>query len=420
MSLIKIIEKFETDHKVENVDLINEDQLKLIESLSEKLFTQSINSNDIHNTEIAVVNAQGKFGLLTHTAIKVAKSKKLLSEIQKPIHLSIIMSLYKSGQRISGSIESETGENALIKKINQIKHLVKGLQNITWDMICVDNGCPQNSGKIAVEILKKEQIGSNVLVIFDKSKIVNDDDDFSNSHIRKLAALEFGMKHALKTERENHVIIYADTALIIHLGQCGLLVNPIINHEYNATIGSGREPDSIIIKTHKRNVQEKLFIYFRKRLLKRLNYITDIRYGFQAYSADFLRKVFVKQIENLHAFDFELLLMADLIKRKSIQNVAISRIRPLNDSSKLDEYPYLLQLKSFVKMYHKYLSPNAASHKYAYFIKSLTDQDWIILSENVPEGIQIKPAVHFDIYDEYSIEDFKKILEKNQKQDRNM
>jgi predicted ester cyclase len=67
-------------------------------------------------------------------------------------------------------------------------------------------------------------------------------------------------------------------------------------------------------------------------------------------------------------------------------------------------------------MYHKFLTPNAISHKYAFFIKSLSQQDWEILSNNVPEGIQIKPAVHFDIYDEYAVEDFKTILEKNLKQ----
>jgi hypothetical protein len=411
MSLINIIENFENNVKVDNIDLTDDYQLELLDTLSKQIYSDSKDSDEIRSLETTLINNQAKYGLLTHTAVKIAKSKKLLSEIHEPVHLTIVFSIYKEGEKLLKKPESEKGEDSLMKKIHQINNLTDNLNHVTWDMIVVDAGCPEKSGNIALDILNKNYKGNNIKVIIynDYNNLPND--FHSNIHFRKSSAVDFGMRLSIQNEKKNQIVIYMDSDLFIHAGQCGLLVEPIINKEFIASIGSGRESDSIIVKTTKKNIQEKLFIYFTKRVLKRLNYVTDIRYRFQAYSADFLKKIFNNPAEDPQAFDIEILLKAELLKRKSIINIAISSLK-IDNKPEDDTYPYLVQLKSIVRMYHAYLSPNAIAHKFAYFIKSLTNEQWNVLSNNVPEGIQIKPAVHFDIYDEYTVEDFQKILEK--------
>ncbi len=41
-----------------------------------------------------------------------------------------------------------------------------------------------------------------------------------------------------------------------------------------------------------------------------------------------------------------------------------------------------------------------------------TEEQWKILVEHVPEGIQIKSPVHYDIYSETKVEEFRNIVQK--------
>ena len=124
-------------------------------------------------------------------------------------------------------------------------------------------------------------------------------------------------------------------------------------------------------------------------------------------------------IEKQFAFDIELLLRTDLLGRRSIAKVPVTWIDSVEASSTSDSSSHLQMLKSIAKMYHLYMPANAASHKFAFFLKDLCESDWDILVKNVPEGIKLKSALHYDIYNEITVKDFMRILEKNKEYKQN-
>jgi len=415
MYLKQIIKQFENKEQILNLDLTNEKHLSKIQELAGSLYEETKIIEEISILEQEMINDKSLYSLISHSAVKITKSKQILSEISNKLHLTILFAVYKEHNRILTKDEHDHGEDFLIKKIKQMEDLTDEFDNITWDMIIVDDGCPENSGKIAERILKERYKGDNVEVLYLQDAI-NENNPVvkgikTTDDSRKGGSIEYGMWYAANKNINNHIIIYTDADLSTHLGQCGLLVNGIINEDKNVSIGSRREPESVVLKPGDRNLRGKLFIYFWKRMLKRLNYVVDTQCGFKAFNVETIKEVILNNDEKKFAFDIELLLKTDIFKRESIHKAPIAWIDSSKASTTTDLQPYLDMLKAIVKMYHKYVAANAESHMFAYFVKSLTEEQWNILVEHVPEGIQIKSPIHYDIYSETKVSDFMKIIE---------
>ncbi len=417
MNLDKIIESFENKLTSEKFDLTLESDSNKTEYLSGLLYKNGKDSNELRKLEKKTSKILSKYSLFTHLAVKTALSKKILSEIRKNVHITVVFAVYKEHNRILTRKEHPNGENFLIRKIKQIEDLTGDFKNITWDMLVVDDGCSENSGKIAEEILKKEYFRNNVKVLYlqdainEKLKVAEGLKTTDDS--RKGGSILYGMWYASQQKRNgNHIICYTDADLSTHLGQLGLLAEPIIKENMYAAIGSRREDRSVVIKKEARNSRGKLFIYLWKRMIKRLNYITDTQCGFKAFRAEIIPDLVFNNIEKKFAFDIELLIKADILKRESIAKVPIAWIDSEAESTTTDLQPYTDMLKSIAQMYFKYLPANAVSHSFAYFVKSLNQEKWDILVSKVPEGILIKSAIHYDMYDEIKVSTFEKILEK--------
>ena len=412
----EIIKQFENTERILKLNLTNSEHLQKIEELSETLYDECRNIDELTVLEQDMINEKDNYSLIAHSAVKIAKSKQILSDIKEKIHLTILFAVYKEHNRILTKEEHPHGEDFLIRKINQINTLTSEFPNITWDMIVIDDGCPENSGKIAQEILKKRYKGDNVEVLFLQDAIDKKLEVVKNikttDESRKGGSIEYGMWHAANKNLNNHIIIYTDADLSTHLGQCGLLVNHIVKNNKKAAIASRREPASVVKKEGTRNLRGKLFIYLWKRMINRLNYIVDTQCGFKAFQAETVKKIILNNDEKKFAFDIELLLKTDILERQSIEKIPIAWIDSAEASTTTDLQPYLDMLKAIAKMYHKYLPAHAESHLFAFFIKSLTEEQWNILVEHVPEGIQIKSPIHYDVYTEIITEDFENILKK--------
>jgi len=412
----EIINKFEDANLNLDLNLTNETHLEEIQKLSNTLYKEAKSLDDISSLENEIIKYKNDYSLFSHSAVKIAKSKQILSEIKEKIHLTIIFAVYKEHHRILTKKQHPHGEDFLIKKIEQIKNLTSDFENISWDMIIVDDGCPENSGKIAQGILKERYKGNNIEVLFLQDAINNKNEVVKNikstDESRKGGSIEYGMCYAANKNIENNIIIYTDADLSTHLGQCGLLVDKIVNDNKNVAIASRREEHSVVKKETTRNARGKLFIYLWKRVINRLNYIVDTQCGFKAFKAEVVKEIILNNDEKKFAFDIELLLKTDILKRLSIQKVPIAWIDSAEASTTTDLQPYLDMLKAIAKMYYKYLPANAPSHLFAYFIESLSEDDWDILLDNIPEGIQIKSPIHFDKYKEITVTDFKNILKK--------
>ncbi len=416
MYLKQLIKQFENKEQILNLDLTNEMHLSKIQELVDSLYSETKIIEEVSALEQEMINEKNNYSLIAHSAVKITKSKQILAEINEKIHLTVVFAIYKEHNRILTKEEHEHGEDFLMRKIKQMDDLTGEFNNITWDMIIVDDGCPENSGKVAESILKEKYKGNNVEVLYLQDAINNQNPVVkelkSTDESRKGGSIEYGMWYAAKKDIDNHIIIYTDADLSTHLGQCGLLVDGIINHKKNVSIASRREPESVVLKADNRNLRGKLFIYFWKRMLRRLNYIVDTQCGFKAFTAEIVKEIILNNEEKKFAFDIELLLKTDIFKRESIKKVPIAWIDSAEASTTTDLQPYLDMLKAIVELYHKYVTANAESHMFAYFVKSLTEEEWEILVDHVPEGIQIKSPIHYDIYSETKVDDFKKIIEK--------
>lgn len=423
MSLIERIPIHTIENKEEIIDLTSSEVQLKIEKLAEKIYSEAQSLDEITDLENTCFKTKTKYSLITHSAIKIAKSKKFLSEIKIPIHLTIVFPVFKEHHRIVTKEEHTSGEDFLIRKIQQLEFLFKGFDNYQWNMIVVDDGCPENSGKIAEQILKKRYTGKNVEVIFLQDAIDQGIELIkpvtSVQESIKGASIQYGMWHAIQEKKKNHIICYTDADLSTHLGQCGLLINSIVRNKKYAAIASRREYESVVLKERSKDIRGKLFIYIWKQMIRRLNYIIDSRCGFKAFRAEVIEKIIYDTIERGLAFDIELLLKTDLLGRKSMENIPIAWFDSPGDSTIPETGIYLDMLKSIAEMYHLYMRANAVSHKFAFFVKSLDQSDWEVLVNNVPEGIRLKSALHYDIYNEITVEDFMEILEKNKEYKQN-
>ncbi len=413
--ILSLLENMNRDLPV-SINLTDTGSLSKVTEIADKIIESASLYVEIEEVEKTISGRKDDYSFIIHLAIKLAKSKKALQTIKKKIHLSVVFAIYKEHQRILTSGEHPFGEDFLMKKIEQLNWLFDGKPNFSWDMIVVDDGCPENSGQIAKKILKERYDKDNVKVLFLKDAIekrvsfVNQIRNTDES--RKGGSIEYGMWVASREEKDNHIIMYTDADLSIHLGQAGLLIEKIINEDKNAAIGSRREDTSVFIKHGIRNTRGKLFIYLWKRLLSPINFIVDTQCGFKAFTADNVRKILPGTIEKQFAFDIELLLKTEILKHNSISKVAIAGIDSVEASTTTDLQPYLDMLKMIANMYYKYLPENGEAEEFAGFIESLNREKWDKLIENIPEAIAEGEPAEFDSFNKIGVKDLQAIIEK--------
>ena len=398
-----------------NLDLTNSAHLEKVLEIAEKMLLDFSTSTAIAEFEKVLIEKKDEHPLMVHLAVKLAKSKRVLLSISKPAHITIVFAVYKEHNRIRTKEEHPHGENFLLRKIKQLNWLFNDMPNFSWDMTIVDDGDPEKSGEIAQEILAEKYAGNNLKVLFLEEAIQKGvpvtHPMQSASESRKGASIIYGMWDAIQQKKRNHIVVFTDADLSTHLGQVGLLIEPIIKNRKDSAIGSRREKESVVVKKGARNNRGKLFIYLWKRMLPNLSYIIDTQCGFKAFTAETVACITPDTIEKQFAFDIELLLKTELHHKDSIEKVPIAWIDSEAASTTTDIQPYLSMLKSTAKMYRKYLPENESSSKFADFILSLAEEKWNLLLSNIPEEIKKREPLDFNEYQGISVNDLKAILE---------
>lgn len=398
----------------ENFSISNEVDLKNVEAAALEILKDYPKSKDLISIEKQLIES-GESQMALNLAIKLARSKVVVNQIKKPMRVSVTFAMYKENNRILPTSEHPNGENFLMVKLHQLKWLFADNPNIDWELFPVDDGCPEGSGKIAQDILDKNNVKGNATVLFlddaikNKLSIVKSLKSTNDS--QKGGSIEYGMWFAAQKPCDyNHVIVYTDADLSTHLGQTGLLLQPLLDGDKNTAIGSRRERNSVVIKKGVRNTRGKLFIYLWKRMLPELNFLVDTQCGFKAFKRDTLKAIINDLIETKFAFDIELLLKAELLQKESIAKVGIAWIDSEAESTTTDIQPYLAMLQSIAKMYHKYTGENTESEQFADFITSLNEDQWDKLVDNVPDAIADREPLEFADFNNVTVSDFKNIL----------
>ncbi len=394
------------DYSLMELELTNDKHLEEVEKLASNYLLQSKTLQQLQKIEVDLFKNEDP-SLFKKLAIKLARSKKIMTDLDGNGHVTVIFAVYKEHIRIKTQAEHVHGENFLLKKVSQLNWLFENCTGFTWDLVVVDDGCPKNSGGMANDLIKKHSLGDKIKVLFlqdaiDKRLVVTNGIE-NTKDSQKGGAIQYGLWDSVQTKKQGHIVVFTDADLSTHLGQVGLLVDGIVNHAKSAAIGSRREKLSVSVKAGMRNTRGKLFIYLWKRMLPSLDEIVDTQCGFKAFSSDVIRKIIDDLLEKKFAFDIELLLKIHLLNDQSIIKVPIAWIDSEATSTTSELGPYLSMLKSIAKMYHKYVVPNDLSSEFVTFVESLTEDQFSILVDNVPKDIADKNPADFDRFDKIKV-----------------
>ncbi|NNL16684.1 MAG: glycosyltransferase [Flavobacteriaceae bacterium] len=394
------------------LDLTNEQHSEFIIEAVEAILEKGYTISELEKLEDELIADSANSNIFILLALKIAKSKILSSKVAEPLFISVVFAVYKEHNRIKKKSEHPHGEDFLVKKANQLEWLFNSQPDINWELIIVDDGCPERSGEIAQSIIDENKLNDKVRVLqlseaidqqLPPAKSIE-----STNDSQKGGSIVYGMWDAVQHKREkDHIVVYTDADLSTHLGQLMLLVNPLLNQDKLVAIGSRREPKSVVIKKGSRNDRGKMFIYLWKRLIPNLGEIIDTQCGFKAFRSEIIPEIIVEMIEQKFAFDIELLLRTHLIEKNSIAKVAIAWIDSEEASTTTDIQPYLPMLKQIVKMYKKYFDENELSNEFASFIESLNDEEFDKLLNNIPKDITNREPMEFTDYDAVRVSSFR-------------
>ncbi len=381
-----ILSQFNTAWKTE-LELNNEVHLARLYTQADQLFREVSDTTQLKDLDKYLADEE-KYETGTRVALKLALSKSIIAVLNDRVTVSVVFAVYNEHNRMMKASEHVNGEDFLNKKIEQLNWLNDSNPNFQWNMLVVDDGCPNNSGKKAQEILGNDHPNVSVKYLADgihqqhESVIPLENADDS----RKGGSILYGMALAAEQKEPNHIIIYTDADLSTHLGQTGLLIEPILKGEQVASIGSRREANSVVVKKGLRNTRGKLFIYLWKRLLPQIHDIIDTQCGYKAFSAPLARKVIFGNVERKFSFDLELLLKTELAVPHSISKTAIAWIDSDAESTTVGD-TYLEMLHSVVKIYRQYTEGNAEAETWAQCIESMDSTSWNVLVNEIPKEI---------------------------------
>ena len=385
----------------DQIDLTREDHSQLVYDISNSMLAQIRDQRELEAAEAYLMEHEQVGTLAMRLALKLTRSKLWVQTIQQPLEINVVFAVYKEHNRILKPTEHPHGEDFLNKKVEQLNWLFEKAPHISWELIVVDDGCPEKSGEIAREIIEINQLQEKVRVLFLSEAIVQglepaqSLDDTGQS--QKGGSVVYGMWDAVQKNSGNEqIVVYTDADLSTHLGQVGLLIQPILESGKKVAIGSRREPTSVVIKKAGRNNRGKLFIYLWKQMIPVLGDIIDTQCGFKAFHGQIVPLIIKDMIEPKFAFDIELLIRSALIEQNTIAKVPIAWIDSEAASTTTDLQPYLPMLKTIARMYSRYLEANPRSDEFAAYIEGLTEEDFRILLEQIPEAIIRREPAEFN------------------------
>ena len=384
------------------LDLCRADQLNRLQALADELIMRAPQLVNLDALEHVLFRSTDSL-IFVKTALKLARSKLIIRAIEHPMKISVVFAMYKEHNRIRSVEEHPHGEDFLRRKVDQLNWLCTANPNVKWELVPVDDGCPEQSGQIAQTIVRQENFDDRVHVHFLEEGIQNNATPVkklqSTAESQKGGAIIYGMWQAAKSSSiAHHIIVYTDADLSTHLGQIGLLVDPIVNQNKSVAIGSRRETDSVVVKKGSRNTRGKLFIYLWKRMLPDLWYIIDTQCGFKAFRAEVLMNIVNDLIEFKFAFDIELLLKAERAAPDSIAKVGVAWIDSEAASTTTAIQPYLPMLKKIASMYRLYLPANQTADSFAAFVEEMNGPEFNNLLSNIPAEIAEEDPSRFSSY----------------------
>lgn len=374
---------------------------------------------------------KSEWSYFTHLVTCNALSKAHIGEVKDPVHISMVFAVYGEVNRICTSEEAKAtdfvgvhpnGEDFLRAKVAQLDWLVEG-SPVTWSIMVCDDGCDKpwtlpngtagsGSGKLIEVVAAAEAPGKDIAVVYLADGIAKGHPVCtgmtSPKDSRKGGAVHYGMQSALeKFEADGksgkHLVAYTDADLSTHLGQTGLLLQPILEGKVGG-VGSRRHALSILVKSGTRNVRGVVNAFLWKQMLQEIGYVMDTQTAFKGFDAEVCKQILNDKIsERAFGFDVELLLKSHLAavgegNPQPLANVPICWQDSEAESQSGDESggdAYVKLLQGFASVYRINLPAEPWRDSFASFLDDLTAESWGKFLATCPEGIALKTPGDF-------------------------
>jgi len=274
-------------------------------------------------------------------AMSAARSRRRLSELTEPVHLTVVWAMYgETGRMVPRSVHPH-GEDFVRAKVHQLDWLTGGLPGVTWSIIACDDGCPDrpSSADLMTDIAAAEgypKEGHRSVTVLRLADMIAGgtpispafDQLTSTDQSRKGGSILAGMAAAIRTGPPQsigggrHVVCYTDADLSANLAQLGSLAAPVVTDDEVAgalgqryglagsvlirpdgpvmePVSTGGKPDKIIV----------LFRHFvRATLIPTVAHVLDTQAGFKAFDAAALSPAIREMTSFNETFDVELLI----------------------------------------------------------------------------------------------------------------
>ena len=307
-----------------SMDLTDPDQERKAFDIADRLLELYPSKKELLQVDSRIVTEQRQHPVILHLALKLAMSKISLKSITAPVFTSFIVAMFNEHNRIRTRAEHPAGEDFLRRKVLQLEWLFDGDVSQKWELVFVDDGCPENSGNIAREIIRREQY-QNARVLFLSDGIAEGAPVTgglsSTDDSQKGGAIQYGMWSAIQQHHDNgrHIVFFTDSDLSTNIAQAGLLLWQLEDRNRMCAIGTRYSAGGIYctpagamgVTDHDRLML--VFRHFiRTKLLPQIGAIIDTQCGFKAFKAEVLKKVLGRMTDKRFSFDMELLLLTAL------------------------------------------------------------------------------------------------------------
>lgn len=331
-------------------------------------------------------------------AIKLARSLGAARNFDRAFMLHVVFAMYRERNRLHPpSRLNPHGEDLLRNKIGQLEHLFER-SVADWTLTAIDDGCPERSGRLALEILRSsfsDYVDSGkVKVLFLEEAIAKSEPEAAGipdaTVSTKGGSILYGLRKVAARSRAGDVLLFTDADLSTHLGQAGFLIAPIVKGNADVVAGSRREADSAQVKSAARSSRGRLFIHLWKRMLPLLTDVIDSQAAFKAFRAGSMEPVLAAAGEIGFAIDIELLLLAQVHGLRFAKS-GICWIDSEIESSTTGQETHLTMLKSVARFRRRHLPLSTPGGEIALMVDSFTLAEWNDLLENPPEAILTAP-----------------------------
>jgi hypothetical protein len=292
-------------------------------------------------------------------AAACARSRERLAGLAGPVHLTVVWAMYGETGRMVPRSEHPHGEDFVRAKVAQLDWLTGGLPGVTWSIIAVDDGCPNepSSADLMTQIAAAEGYparGHRSVTVLRLASLIGGavpispafDALTSTDQSRKGGSILAGMDAAIKAGPPwadgpapadgpvpagapgRHVVCYTDADLSANLAQLGSLAAPIAGGEQIAggdrmVGGLGQrygiegavlvKADGPVTEPHSTGDKpDKIIVlfrhYVRALLIPPLAQVLDTQAGFKAFDAAALGPVIGQMVSFNETFDVELLI----------------------------------------------------------------------------------------------------------------